>query len=177
MNKNNLPEQEERNNLKHSVLLSFGSNLGDKVQNIENALALLAEQNSVQIITRSSFYETEPWGKSEQPKFINSVALFKTSLSPNALLKLLKHIELMNGRQIRERWGEREIDIDILLYDALIYNDTDLTIPHPEMHRRNFVLIPACEIAPNLHHPILNKSIKSLSENSDDKLKVNKISI
>ena len=177
MNKNNRPGEEERKHFNHSVLLAFGSNLGNKKSNIEKALILLAADSSVQITHQSSFYETAPWGKTKQPSFINSAAVLETSLEPDALLDLIKHIEIIGGRQKRERWFEREIDIDILLYDELIYKTGDLTIPHPEMHKRNFVLVPAAEIAASFYHPVLKKSISELLDKSRDTLEVKKSSV
>jgi len=162
-------------NKRHSVLLAFGSNLGDRVKNIEHALGLLNETDTVELVKTSSYYKTEPMGEFSQPDFINSAALIFTTLNAKALLKLLKNIELLVGRRPRARWREREIDIDILLFDDVVMDDEELQIPHRQMHKRNFVLTPAVEIAPDFLHPVLNKSIYELKLQCSDTLNVVKM--
>jgi 2-amino-4-hydroxy-6-hydroxymethyldihydropteridine diphosphokinase len=174
MSKNNRKNKEERKDSEHSVLLAFGSNLGNKIENIEKALILLDHFPSVQITHYSSFYETMPWGETQQPIFVNSAALLRTSLCVDNLLILVKEVEIAVGRRERNRWREREIDIDILLYDDLVYNTDALTIPHPEMHKRNFVLVPAAEIASSFIHPVFKTTIAELLSACIDNLKVTK---
>ncbi len=162
-------------NNSHSVLLAFGSNLGDRILNIKKALALIDESDDIELVSISSFYETEPMGYSRQPDFVNSAALILTTLDAKPLLEFLKNVELDIGRLNRQRWHEREIDIDILLYDDLIINEDRLQIPHKQMHKRNFVLTPAVEIAPDLQHPVLHKSIYELKLECDDELAIVKL--
>jgi len=163
---------EGQNQLKSSVLLAFGSNLGDKKANISKALHYISEFDSIELVRSSSFYLTQPMGIKEQPTYINSAALIKTSLNPNQLLETLRAIELKIGRRPREKWHEREIDIDILVFDDIVIDNKNLTIPHKGMHLRNFVLIPSVEIAPDIIHPIFGKTILELRKNCTDMLEV-----
>lgn len=141
--------------------LGIGSNLGERRNNCLIALRLLAEKGVI-IRKASSFYETEPWGIKEQPDFINMAAEVETDLPPDELLKVIKGIEREMGRKETFRWGPRIIDIDILLYNDMIYESADLRIPHPLMHEREFVLEPLSEIAPERVHPLLKKTIIEL---------------
>jgi 2-amino-4-hydroxy-6-hydroxymethyldihydropteridine diphosphokinase len=129
------------------VLLGFGGNLGDPGAAIEQALARL-EAGGVRILRRSSFYRTDPWGVTEQPDFVNLCAAADTTLSPRELLALIHRVERDLGRERRERWGPRTIDIDILAYGDETVNEPDLVIPHPHLPERAFVLVPLAEIAP-----------------------------
>lgn len=141
--------------------LGIGSNLGERRNNCLIALRLLAEKGII-IRKASSFYETEPWGIKEQPDFINMAAEVETDLPPDELHKVIKGIEREMGRKETFRWGPRIIDIDILLYNDMIYESADLRIPHPLMHEREFVLEPLSEIAPERVHPLLKKTIIEL---------------
>lgn len=134
-----------------AAYLSLGSNLGDREANIHKALGLLGE--TVRVIRVSSLYETAPIGVTDQGHFINAVALIETDLDPINLLNAINGIEQSVGRVRNFRWGPRVIDIDILLYDNAVVNTPELTIPHPEMMKRAFVLIPLAEIAPDLELP------------------------
>jgi 2-amino-4-hydroxy-6-hydroxymethyldihydropteridine diphosphokinase len=142
--------------------LGLGSNIGNRIGYIRKSLVALSRLPKTKITKVSSLYETEPYGKKEQPWFINIVVEISTELSPLELFKKCKSIETKFGRQKRERWAEREIDIDILLYDNIVLSTPELQIPHPDMHNRRFVLIPLSEIAPNMIHPIFKKSISEL---------------
>lgn len=157
---------------KEPVLLSLGSNLGERTQNITRAIELLSKEKIIENIQISSYYETEPLGYSNQPNFINVVVTGETNLSAENLLKECKRIEKRLGRQIRPRWHEREIDIDIILYSDKIIQTEELQIPHPELKHRKFVLIPANEIAGNWKVPILSKTISELLENCSDETNV-----
>ena len=140
------------------VYIGLGSNVGDRKLYIDRALDLLAKTVAIRAV--SSIYETDPVGYKIQAPFLNGVAEIQTSISPHDLLKRLKKIETEVGRQPRFRWGPREIDLDILMYGDRIIDTPNLTIPHPEMYRRDFVLIPLREIAKNLVHPVLQKEIQ-----------------
>ena len=140
--------------------LSLGSNIGNRKKNIEKALVQL-EKNSIKKIKLSSFYETEPVGP-VQRNFYNIAGKFKIELTPFDLLKKIKEIESLLGRKKTYRWGPRVIDIDILFYGKKIIKTKNLIIPHKEICKRLFVLIPLNEIAPNLVHITAHKKIKNL---------------
>ena len=112
----------------------------------------------------SSFHETEPWGYKNQPSFLNMVIESETELGARDLLKTLKQIEKKLGREKNFKWGPRTIDLDILFFDNMTVQENDLTIPHPLMHKREFVLKPLCEIAPALRHPVFKVSVQELLE-------------
>ena len=140
----------------HTIFLSFGSNLGKRKDQIEQGIVSLEEQG-VTILERSKWYETEPEHLSDQPWFLNAVARANTMLEPRDLLALCQRVEKQVGRTPSVRFGPRHLDIDILLYDNLCMESDDLTLPHPRMNARRFVLIPLIEIAPNLEDPRLNQ--------------------
>jgi 2-amino-4-hydroxy-6-hydroxymethyldihydropteridine diphosphokinase len=144
------------------VYLGIGSNLGDKQGNCLHALQSLSTKG-VTITKRSSLYKTHPWGVEDQPDFMNMAIEAETSLSPTELLLALKEIENEMGRKVGSRWGPRLIDLDVLLYDDRIVQSEDLVIPHPLLHRRDFVLLPLMEISPERVHPVLNKTIHELT--------------
>lgn len=146
----------------HTVYLALGSNLGDRRANLAGALQRLRE--IVEIEKVSSIYETEPVGYLEQPHFLNMVCVGKTRLSPQALLTRVKEIEVTIGRQSTFRNGPRPIDIDILLYDDLHISQEHLTLPHPRMAERAFVLVPLAEIAPSVIDPVSGRTIQELLE-------------
>ncbi|PWH11973.1 MAG: 2-amino-4-hydroxy-6-hydroxymethyldihydropteridine diphosphokinase [Anaerolineae bacterium] len=149
----------------HTVYLALGTNLGDRLANLRTAIDSLAPQ--VQVLAESHIYETEPWGFSAQPAFLNMAIRAQTSLSPTDLLSFLKELESTLGRVPTFRNGPRLIDLDILFYDDLIFNSPPLAIPHPRLHERAFVLIPLVEIAAQLIHPLLGKPIYELANTVD----------
>ena len=148
-------------------MLFRSSNLGDKEANLRQALKMLLVKG-LQIRSVSSFFKTEPYGVTDQPEFINAVACVKTDLAPEKLLKLLLDTELEMGRVRLRHWGERNIDLDLLLYDDLIYYSEKLVLPHPDMQNRLFVLQPLSEIAADKIHPVYKKSIQNLLKSLTD---------
>lgn len=146
----------------HIIFLGLGSNVGDKKQNLEKTISKLRER--ISDIKVSKFYETEPWGYTEQDKFLNAAICGKTSLSPSELLEFIKLVENKIGRIKRFKWGPREIDIDMLFYDDLVYKDKSITIPHPFLQEREFVLKPLVDLAPNFVHPVFKETVGQLYE-------------
>lgn len=152
--------------------LCLGSNLGDRQRNLTRALSLLSREARLEQV--SSIYETEPVGFKEQPLFLNLVCRATTPLSPSRLLRFAKTIEARMGRVAGPPNSARPIDIDILFYDNQIVKTRSLTIPHPRLAERAFVLIPLEEIAPDLVHPELNKSIAQLASEAPERIGVQK---
>lgn len=151
-----------------SVYIGFGSNIGDRLAHIQNALHGLSKTEGITLQKVSSVYQTDPVGYETQAQFLNGVAAIQTDLPPLSLLHTLKNIESEVGRQHRIRWGPREIDLDILIYGDLCLQTEKLVIPHPEMHHRRFVLAPLVEIAPDLVHPVLKETVQTLVERLED---------
>jgi 2-amino-4-hydroxy-6-hydroxymethyldihydropteridine diphosphokinase len=146
---------------RHTVYFGLGTNLGDRQRNLAAAIRQMGER--VQFEQLSSLYETEPAYVTEQPRFLNMAARGTTELAPHELLAFLKQVERQVGRVPTVRYGPRLIDIDILLYDDLVLDTPELTIPHRLIAERGFVLRPLAEIAPDLLHPVLNKTISRLA--------------
>jgi 2-amino-4-hydroxy-6-hydroxymethyldihydropteridine diphosphokinase len=151
-----------------TAYIGIGSNLGNRQENCLHAIELLQKEGVI-VTKRSALYETEPWGIKNQPQFINMAIQIETPLDPKGLLRILKNIEENLGRGKSSKWGPRTIDLDILLFDDIILYEDNLTIPHPLMHERDFVLRPLCEIAPDIHHPLLKSSICKLMQQVDRK--------
>ena len=145
----------------HNVFIAIGTNLGDKEENIRQSIKKM-EQNNIHIIKKSNVYKTMPYGYKNQPVFLNCAVQAETMLSPEELLYTLLSIEKQMGRKRKIHWGPRIIDLDIIFYDNLIINSSNLKIPHPDMQNREFVLKPLCDIAPNFVHPVLHKTMKEL---------------
>ena len=146
-----------------TVYIGLGSNLGDRQDNINSALKMLAGIDGVEVIQTSETVETEPLGQLEQPDYFNAVAELQTSLSPDDLFKQLVNIETSLGRKRSEKWSSRTIDIDILLYGSEVINSPDLTIPHSQMHLRSFVLDGLCQLVGDLLHPVFKESVSELA--------------
>ena len=144
------------------VYLSLGSNVGDREAQLRDAQTRLAATGRVAAV--SSFYETEPVEFIEQPWFLNGVLALETNQPPQELMAAILRIEREMGRRRLQKKGPRSIDIDILLFDDTIVDSKDLTIPHPAMHQRRFVLEPLAEIAPEVSHPVLKKTIRALRD-------------
>ena len=157
---------------KKTAYLLLGSNLGNRERLIADALTLLAIRVG-EILQISDSYETAAWGKTDQPSFLNLAVKIETVLNPPQLLEAVLKIETDLGRVRYERWGSRLIDIDIILYGNEIINQvSELQIPHPEMQNRKFVLLPMAEIASEVIHPVLKKSISELLNSLEDNLSV-----
>jgi len=146
--------------MEHTVYLALGSNLDNRLANLKNAISNLTPQMTVK--KKSPVYETPPWGHTDQPNFLNQVVQVETYLEPEKLIGHLKRLETALGRVPSFENGPRLIDIDILFYDDMAFSMPSLVIPHPRLHERGFVLVPLNDIAPDLMHPELRKSVKEM---------------
>lgn len=144
-----------------NVYIGIGSNLGDRESNLCGAIEALRRMDTVAVRRCSSIYESAPVGPS-QPRFLNAVVELQCSMPPLALLSVLKQIEKDLGRQRRKRWGPREIDLDILLWDGQVIAEPLLQVPHLELHKRRFALEPLCELASGLRHPVTGETMGDL---------------
>ena len=155
------------------IFLLLGTNLGDRHRNLLRAKELLLEAG-IDILASSSVYETQPWGKEDQPWFLNVLLEVRTTLTPVGLLLKCQEVEVALGRTRIEKWGERIIDIDILYYHDQVINTRELVVPHPEIKNRKFTLLPLVELAAYVKHPVLNEDHKTLLTACDDPLEVRK---
>jgi 2-amino-4-hydroxy-6-hydroxymethyldihydropteridine diphosphokinase len=144
------------------VLIGVGSNLGDREFLIRKAVEAMRDLPRTLVVRVSSLYDTDPVGEVDQPAFLNAVVWLETTLEPRELLWQLLLIEKRMGRVRSQRWGPRPIDLDLLFYDDETISEPDLTVPHPEAHRRGFVLLPLLELDPDFVHPSTGESIKKL---------------
>ena len=151
----------------HTVYLGVGSNLGDRMENINNARAMINETELSRVTRVSKIYETEPYGYLEQDMFLNCAFEIKTLLTPRTLVRLLLDIEHKLKRERKIHLGPRTIDLDVLFYDNIMTSFEEAVIPHPRLHERRFVLTPLCDIAPYLIHPILNERCYRIAEALD----------
>jgi dihydroneopterin aldolase/2-amino-4-hydroxy-6-hydroxymethyldihydropteridine diphosphokinase len=149
------------------AFIGIGSNLGNREEQCNNAVRLL-EDSGISVLKRSTMIETEPWGFTEQPAFINMVIEIATDLNPAELLVLLKKTERAAGRTDTVRWGPRVMDLDILFYNDCVIKTPALEIPHPRISEREFVLRSLAEIAPDTVHPVLKKSVRTLLQELTD---------
>ncbi len=144
-----------------NVYLSIGSNMGDRLEYVR-AASMAVHKTIGKIARKSRLYETQAWGKTDQEPYLNQVIMINTTLDPRKLLEEIDQIEKELGRERKEKWGPRTVDIDILFYGRRIVRDKGLEVPHPELHNRMFVLAPLLEITPELEHPVLHKTIDEL---------------
>ncbi len=156
-----------------TVFLAFGANLGNRKEQIERGIVKL-ESSGVTIVRQSSWYETEPVGLDDQPWFLNCVARAETTHEPAALLAICKRIEEEVGRVPSTRYGPRHLDIDILLYGTRCIESDDLSVPHPRMRERRFVLVPLLEIAPDLRDPVTQEPYAEILSRLDEGKKVSR---
>jgi 2-amino-4-hydroxy-6-hydroxymethyldihydropteridine diphosphokinase len=154
-------------NIFHQTYLALGSNMGDRLKILKAAIRALPP--AIRPLARSLIYETTPWGYTDQPDFLNQVVLAETNLSPQGLLARLKLIEANLGRRPNFRYGPRLIDLDILFYDDLVLQTPELTIPHPRLAERAFVLVPLADLAPDLRHPVLGQTVRHLLKGVDSR--------
>ncbi len=161
-------EMDKRNN---KVVLSLGGNIGDVKSIFLKTIELLNERvGLVELI--SPIYKTEAWGVENQADFLNQVLLLSTHLQAKEVLTACLKIEVELGRIRKEKWGERVVDVDVLFYNDAIFNSKELTVPHPFIQERNFVLVPLVDILPEYQHPVLGESMVELKNKCNDKLQV-----
>ncbi len=158
-----------------TAYLLLGGNLGDREGNLKKAIELL-DQNIGRVISVSSLYETAAWGKTDQPAFLNQAVALETDLSALEVLDHALNIEQELGRVRKDKWGERLIDIDLILFGNEVINIPDkLQVPHPHMQNRRFVMEPLAEIAPDVVHPVFGDTILTISKNMEDPLEVKRL--
>lgn len=158
--------------MKSFVYLALGSNLGDRMAFLQEAEKQLENHPQISIVKRSSIYETQHWPpseSSEHPDHLNQVIMMETILNPVDLLSLIQVVEKQVGKKKREHWGSREIDIDLLLYDDLRIDSPELTLPHPYMVNRRFVLVPLLELAPHLVDPLSGEAYSAILDRLEDR--------
>ncbi|NII27714.1 2-amino-4-hydroxy-6-hydroxymethyldihydropteridine diphosphokinase [Pseudoflavitalea sp. X16] len=156
----------------NNVYLLIGGNVGDRRENLRQAVTAIDQSCGGHVVRQSAIYETAAWGKTDQQAFLNQALLLSTSFTPTHLLQQILQTEVLLGRVRQERYGPRIIDIDILFFNDAIINDPALTVPHPEVQNRRFALTPLQEIAPGLVHPVLKKSVDQLLQECPDMLEV-----
>jgi 2-amino-4-hydroxy-6-hydroxymethyldihydropteridine diphosphokinase len=157
-----------------NVFLLLGSNLGNRELYLQKAINLI-ELDIAPVTKRSAIYLTQSWGKTDEPDYLNQVIEIQTTLNAQGVLDKVLAIEIILGRQRQVKWGSRTIDIDILFYGDEVINQPGLVVPHPELHKRRFTLVPLAQIAPKFVHPVLKKDISQLKNELIDDLVVKKL--
>ena len=165
-----------KSEVKNIAFIGLGSNVGDRFNNLILAVSKIGLLTNTIVKDVSSIYETLPFGKPDQPDFYNAVVKLQTDFNPAELLNELKKIEVQLGRIKREKWGPREIDLDILFFNDLIISDEIITLPHKGIIYRDFVLFPLIEIEPELIHPVYNRKLKDFLSDNRNKNIINKLS-
>lgn len=158
----------------NDVFLLLGSNLGDRQLLLQTAITEITKRLGP-VLETSAVYETQSWGRTDEPDYLNQVVFLKTVLPVNNVLNEILTIETDLGRKRYEKWGSRLIDVDILFYNDEIIKQEGLQVPHPELHNRRFTLEPLAEIAPDLVHPVLKQTVSELKKNLTDSLIVKKL--
>jgi len=153
------------------IFLLLGSNVGERLNNLQEAISELKDRK-IEIIEKSSVFETEPWGRSNQDWFLNVVTKIETTENPESLLRMCLDAETSLGRKREVKWGPREIDIDILYFNDIIFQSENLKVPHPGIPNRRFTLLPMVELGANMKHPGSGKTQQELLEDCDDELRV-----
>jgi len=161
--------------VRHIAYIGIGSNVGNKLLQCQEALSEILRIDRHRLLAQSSFYRTQPLGYSAQDWFVNSVIKIETTLDARELLRSLKGIEFRLGRQETFRWGPRSIDLDLLFYDEEQFESEELQLPHPHLHKRQFVLVPLSEIDPHLMHPVLKKTIREILDQMKEDQGVEKL--
>ena len=162
--------------MQYKAFIGIGSNIGVPAENCQKAIRLLKATAEIKVVAQSCLYESEPVGKTDQNWFVNAVVAIRTSLTAEALLNTVLSIEKDLGRERREKWGPRIIDLDLLAYENYVTSSMSLILPHPEMTKRRFVLLPLSEFAGDYMHPVENKSIHDLLSKLPDSPQVRKVS-
>ncbi len=156
----------------YSVYIGLGSNVGDRFKFLVSAAREIKNIPGVTYVWSSSVYDTDPWGNPDQARFLNAVVEVETALAPRELLEKVKEIEARLGRKPTDRWGPREIDCDILMYDGLAFHDEVVQVPHVDLEQRRFALVPLREIAPEMVHPVSGLTVEELAASCSDRGKV-----
>lgn len=156
------------------LYILLGSNMGNSVQQLKTAIDIL-DKKLGKHISASSLYKTKAWGNTEQPDFYNQVIIYKSNLRPLQIFEITQQTEKEMGRERKEKWGPRIIDIDILFLGSMVYYSDVLTVPHPQLYKRRFTLEPLCELAPTFVHPVKNLNLEKLLKQCPDLLGVERI--